>query len=398
MADHVTDYQLTKPATCTTILSAQLLRVQHEIRVPLEDCALARFSMSIPRDEILSAAKGVRRTCLQALRDQLTRLQSPSTLPFLPPPRFSVNFCPFALQLQRDDKKTKAAFQTLKVKRHDKHDDREICTYCNAQIPVAQHTGLPAYRWILFSSHLLEPSAYGMRKTTFACTGCNKTFCDSYGFLDHVFQKEIGSERSCQYNAWGGSSLSLNRAVMETYSDPVLVEKCLRNCLKRELTRARTLRKSKALEADGKYGLDIAKRPLTSAGTFRKRPTLASLSEDSASTLCASPSNASSYSGSTIRPMTSSGTLSVRERRPQLQPLASLSEDGTTTLVGTEPSVGSPKSYRQSFQAGDEWSMSAKLHAPDSILNRGRPVSDTPFFHTRSTRSSFKRRWLQEVD
>lgn len=224
--------------------------MQHEIRVPLEDCALSRFSITIPRDSLLSAAKGVRRTCLYVLREQYARLHAlRSTAPSLPPPRFSVNFCPFATQLQQEAKSKKNSFTTSKVRRHDRHDEREICPYCTAHVSVTHHSGLPDYRRILFSSHL-SPSPQdhtGGRKTaSFACNGCYKTFDDSYGFLDHVFQKEIGSERSCQ-RRWNDDlpQWQYNQVFFE--SDAQLVDKCLKNCLKRELTRMRTMKKNMRL-------------------------------------------------------------------------------------------------------------------------------------------------------
>jgi hypothetical protein len=210
--------------------------------VPLEDSALARISITIPKDELLTAAKGVRRACLQALRDQHSRLQQSSTsTPFLPPPRFSVNFCPFALELQKEGKKND--FQTSKVRRRDRHDEREICPHCSAHVSVSMHSGLPAYRHLLFQSHLWPARGNASKKATFACTGCYKTFEDSYGFLDHVFQKEIGSERSCQQR-WS-TAWHLNRVFVE--SDPVLVDKCLRNCLKRERTRSKALKSAEEL-------------------------------------------------------------------------------------------------------------------------------------------------------
>ncbi|KAF2272812.1 uncharacterized protein EI97DRAFT_196787 [Westerdykella ornata] len=269
-------------STCNAILSSQLLRVQHEIRVPIEDCALARFSIPLPRDQLLTAAKGVRRTCLLALRDLYSRLQHPpTTTPFLPPPRFSVNFCPFARELQQqqqqDPKKSGGAndFPSRKVRRRGaRYDEREACPHCAAHIAVTMHTGLPNYRRLLFQSHLLPsppiPGPHGSRKSerqrnrqqaTFACTSCYKTFEDSYGFLDHVFQRDIGSERSC-LKRWSGSSSSTtttpwqwqwqhwNQFVFES-DDRALVDKCLRNCLKREATRAKGLKLANAKILEG---------------------------------------------------------------------------------------------------------------------------------------------------
>ncbi|KAF2256790.1 hypothetical protein BU26DRAFT_558227 [Trematosphaeria pertusa] len=233
-------------SSCHTILSAQLQRLQHEITVPLLDCAHARIRFPIPYDDILRAAKGVRRACFYALRDQYTRLQSPTSAPFLPPPRFSVKFCPFALQLKKDQRRGhQSNIQARKVRPHDRYDEREICPYCNVHICVSAHSGLPNYRRLLFQSHVSQPSANNNERATFACSSCYKTFDDSYAFLDHVFQKEIGSERSCLRRY----SLRFSLSDMSLLSDPALMEKCLRNCLHREITRARALKKSKELEA-----------------------------------------------------------------------------------------------------------------------------------------------------
>ncbi|KAH7117065.1 hypothetical protein B0J11DRAFT_108419 [Dendryphion nanum] len=233
---------------CNSILSAQLLRVQHEIHVPLLDCAQHRPVMPIPFDDLLTAAKAVRRTCLHALRDQYARLQSPTSTPFLPPPRFSVRFCPLALRLQKDKS---ATFQTKKVRPHDRHDEREICSCCAIDIPVSQHSGLPQSRRLLFESHLASPENNPAANAKFACTSCYKTFDDSYGFLDHVFQKEIGSEHSC-LRRWS-LQVTFQQVFME--SDPVLVEKSLKKSLKREVTRVRVRNKSRELE-------NYAPRPL----------------------------------------------------------------------------------------------------------------------------------------
>ncbi|KAF2190881.1 hypothetical protein K469DRAFT_394972 [Zopfia rhizophila CBS 207.26] len=220
---------------CNTILESQLLRAQQEISVPLLDAALSRVPIPIPTSDIITAAKAIRRTCLSALRDQYTRFKSTTSIPFLPPPRFSVQFCPFASQLQKD---RSTNFQTRKVRPHDRHDERETCPSCHAQISVSLHSGLPEYRRLLFMFHTPPPSTtekHSNTQASFACTGCYKNFETSYGFLDHVFQKERGSERSC-LRKWS-SAWNLNEVYLE--SDPDVVEKCLKNCLRRELTRLR---------------------------------------------------------------------------------------------------------------------------------------------------------------
>ncbi|KAF2866180.1 hypothetical protein BDV95DRAFT_505474 [Massariosphaeria phaeospora] len=223
---------------CHATLSAQLLRVQHEINVPLLDCMLSRIPMKIPYDDILTTAKSVRRACLYALRDQYARFQAARIAPFLPPPRFSVKFCLFALQLQKDYRKTRArSFPAKKVRPNDRHDEREICPHCSTQISVSAHSGLPDYRRLLFESHIVCAPSDPRDTATFACTSCYKTFDDSYAFLDHVFQKEIGSDRSCQ-KRW---SRQWTVSAVYSKSETDLLDKCLRNCLNRELTRAKTL-------------------------------------------------------------------------------------------------------------------------------------------------------------
>ncbi|ORY13639.1 hypothetical protein BCR34DRAFT_480712 [Clohesyomyces aquaticus] len=240
---------------CNSTLEAQLLRVQQELTHPLLDASMSRIPVSLPHDVLLTTAKSIRRTCLHALRDQFIRLSSPAPAspPFLPPPRFSINFCPFAKQLQKD-RNAASSIQAKKVRPHDRFDEREICPGCQAHISVSSHSGLPNYRQLLFMYHL-PPSEAEKRDqrsyhpshapssshtATFACTGCHKGFENSYAFLDHLFHKEIGSEGSCQ-KKWS-SNWDLRGVFLE--SNPDLVEKCLRNCLKRELTRIRTLKKA----------------------------------------------------------------------------------------------------------------------------------------------------------
>lgn len=229
-------------ATCHTILSAQLLRLQHEICAPLLGRVHSRTQGVMPYNQVLKAAKGVRRSCLYALQDQHTRLASPKAAPFLPPPRFSVTFCPFALQLQQDHKRGQtSSICASKARPHDRYDEQEICPYCNIHIAVSAHSGLPQYRRILFQSHVSHQSLNHAERAAFACSSCYKTFDDSYAFLDHVFQKEIGSERSC-LRRW---STQLHFDELFVTDDPALVEKCLKNCLHREMTRA--ARKSREL-------------------------------------------------------------------------------------------------------------------------------------------------------
>lgn len=174
----------------------------------------------------------------------------------LPPPRFSVKFCPYSVQLQTDHTQGhRSTINARKVRPGDRHDDREHCPGCNIQIAVAAHSGLPSYRRLLFASHISAPptTSNGENRASFACSSCYKTFDESYAFLDHVFQKEIGSERSC-LRRWSGITAAPSRsssassktdyAVGPADSDPALVEVCLKNCLQRELTRSRAMKKS----------------------------------------------------------------------------------------------------------------------------------------------------------
>jgi hypothetical protein len=194
-------------------------------------------------------AKSIRRTCLTALKDQLARFESRNFIPMLPPPRFKVDYCPFAVQLRKDLKSTKSSsLRPKKVHPNDRYDDRESCPHCDACISVTAHSGLPDYRCILFTSHIAQSHTATDGRASFACNSCYKTFDDSYAFLDHVFQKQIGSDRSClrrgSYSFTSTSSFTLYEDYPE--SDPTVVEQCLKNCLIRELKRVRTQKMLKA--------------------------------------------------------------------------------------------------------------------------------------------------------
>jgi hypothetical protein len=193
---------------------------------------------------MITTAKGIRRTCLHALQDQMARFNSRELVPMLPPPRFKVKYCPFADQLRKDLVASKSSnLKARKLHPHNRHDDRELCPHCDACISVTAHSGLPAYRGILFTCHVERDPRATDDKTTFACNSCYKTFEDSYAFLDHVFQKQIGSNRSCMRRASSQFTL-YQKEYME--SDPSLVEQCLKNCLNRELKRMRTEKQSKS--------------------------------------------------------------------------------------------------------------------------------------------------------
>ncbi|KAH5224198.1 hypothetical protein HBI62_116590 [Parastagonospora nodorum] len=224
-------------STCHTILNAQLLRVQYEVRQTLYDTALHTTRISLPHDDLITTAKSIRRTVLHALEDQIARFDSREFVPMLPPPRFKVDYCPFADQLRNDLKATKSSnLRARKLRPEHRHDDRELCPHCDACISVTSHSGLPAYRGILFTSHVARDPLAKDDQTTFACNSCYKTFTDSYAFLDHIFQKQIGSNRSCLKRTSSHFTL-YQKEYME--SDPSIVKQCLKNCLKRELNRVR---------------------------------------------------------------------------------------------------------------------------------------------------------------
>jgi hypothetical protein len=183
---------------------------------------------------MIKTTTSIRRACLSALRGQFSRLSSPASSLILPPPRFSVNYCPLARQLQHDPSNPfLSKLSTKRFRPHHRHDDRELCPLCNVCIPITPHSGLPNYRHILLTSHSAFDAATPERKVTFACNSCYKTFDDSYAFLDHVFQKQSGADGSCLRQA------SSRSTVHEDFfdSDPMLIEQCLRNCMMRELER-----------------------------------------------------------------------------------------------------------------------------------------------------------------
>lgn len=182
---------------------------------------------------MITAAKSIRRTCLTALTEQYTRFQSPLSIPFLPPPCFKLIFCPFAQQLKEDlDKTGSSALRTKKLLPKHRHDDREICPHCDRCISVTPYSGLQDYRCILFTSHIAQDTRKSDNRASFACTSCHKTFDDSYAFLDHVFQKQIGSEKSCL----GGltSQWVVSKEISQT--NPDLTKQCEKGFMERERT------------------------------------------------------------------------------------------------------------------------------------------------------------------
>ncbi|KAF2201951.1 hypothetical protein GQ43DRAFT_370215 [Delitschia confertaspora ATCC 74209] len=250
-------------STCHAIISAQLLRTHQEILIPILDYSLApNPSKTIFPDTlktaIITAAKSVRRTTLHALRAQLDRMRT-WHLSLLPLPRLSVTFCPYAAAIQKDSRKR--PFVTKKVKPHDRYDEREICPHCYIHIAVSAHSGLPDARRILFQSHL-QPQLGQDAK--FACESCYKEFDSSYGFLDHVFQREIGSERSC-LKRWTFSSPDLHQVYRSSYvgSEKTVVEACLKKCLSREVRRMKTLSKME-LEDEKKGYYSLSSKALSS--------------------------------------------------------------------------------------------------------------------------------------
>ncbi|KAF1925444.1 uncharacterized protein M421DRAFT_70002 [Didymella exigua CBS 183.55] len=224
-------------ATCHTILEAQLIRMQYEVRELLCDSAVSEI-ISIPYEDIITTAKSIRRICLEALHAQFERFSTPTSMLYLPPPRFKIQYCAFAEQLRKDLESSEGSnLQTKKLRPRDRHDDREICPDCDKCIAVATHSGLPDARCILFTSHIKPEAGSRADYASYACSSCYKTFDDSYAFLDHIFQKQIGSDRSC---------LRVSSPTLDIHEfDPFLIEQCFKNCLVRELSRTASERVSK---------------------------------------------------------------------------------------------------------------------------------------------------------
>lgn len=228
---------LTSPGTCHATLEAQLIRIQYEVRELLCDSAVSKTA-PIPYDDIITTAKSIRRICLEALHAQFERFSTPTSMLYLPPPRFKIQYCAFAEQLRKDLESSEGSnLQTKKLRPRDRHDDREMCPDCDTCISVATHSGLPDARCILFTSHVKpEPGSRGVN-ASYACSSCYKVFGDSYAFLDHIFQKQIGSDRSC---------LRVSSMGFDIHEfDPSLIEKCFKNCLVRELSRTANEKASK---------------------------------------------------------------------------------------------------------------------------------------------------------
>lgn len=234
-------------ALCHTTLEAQLIRIQYEIRELLCDSAVSEI-ISIPYDDIITTAKSIRRICLEALQAQFERFSTPTSLLYLPSPRFKVQYCSFAEQLRKDlDSSEGSNLQTKTLRPRDRHDDREICPDCDTCISVATHSGLPDARCILFTSHVKPEAGSRAANASYACSSCYKLFDDSYAFLDHVFQKQIGSESSC---------LRLSSPDLDIHEfEPSLIEQCLKNCLVRELSRT-------ASEKTGKDKITIQEKEI----------------------------------------------------------------------------------------------------------------------------------------
>jgi hypothetical protein len=256
------------PATCHTTLAAQLLRLRCEVRGPLSDMATPAASRSVTYDHLITTTSSIRRACLSALRGQFARLSSPVSSLVLPPPRFSVDYCPLARQLRHDPSNPLVKkLVSKKVRSHHRHDDRELCPLCNVCISVTPHSGLPNYRHILLTSHSAFDAHTPERKATFACNACYKAFDDSYAFLEHVHQKQNGAEASCLRQT--SSRSTVHEDFFE--SDPMVLEQCLRNCVMRELERegSEERRESKVsgLE-ESERGMEMAVRSLSSAESW----------------------------------------------------------------------------------------------------------------------------------
>jgi hypothetical protein len=248
------------PVTCHTALEAQNIRIQYEVRELLCDSAISK-TVSIPYDEIITTAKSIRRTCLEALQGQLERYSAPTSLLYLPPPRFKIQHCSFADRLRKDLESSEgSSLQTKKLRPRGRHDDREICPDCDTCISVATHSGLPDARCILFTSHVKPEAGCRTKTASFACSSCYKCFSDSYAFLDHVFQKQIGSDRSC---------LRLSSPDLDLHElEPSLIEQCFKNCLIRELTRSASEKTGKIQSTIQQKEIEVRLNSLASATSW----------------------------------------------------------------------------------------------------------------------------------
>jgi hypothetical protein len=248
------------PATCHTTLDAQLIRVQYEIRELLCDSAVSD-TVPIPYDEIITTAKSIHRICLEALQAQFERFSTPTSMLYLPPLRFKIQYCTFAEQLRKDLNSSEGSnLQTKKLRPRDRHDDREICPDCNTCISVATHSGLPDARCILFTSHIKPECRSTASNASYACSGCYKTFDESYAFLDHIFQKQIGSDRSC---------LRLSSPDLDIHGfNPSLIEQCFKNCLVREMSWASSEKATKGQVVVEEREIQLKLNSLTSATSW----------------------------------------------------------------------------------------------------------------------------------
>lgn len=217
--------------------------------------------ISIPYDEIITTSRSIRRICLEALRAQFERFSVPTAALYLPPPRFKVEYCSFAEQLRKDlDSSEGSNLQTMKLRPQDRHDDREICPDCDTCISVATHSGLPDARCILFTSHVKPERGSTNGSACYACSTCYKTFDDSYAFLDHIFQKQIGSNRSC---------LRLSSPNLDIHElDPYWIEQCFKNCLVRELSRTASEKTTKGQIFVQEKEIELKLNSLTSATSW----------------------------------------------------------------------------------------------------------------------------------
>ena len=146
------------------------------------------------------------------------------------------------------------------VRPRDRHDDREVCPDCNTCIAVVTHSGLPDARCILFTSHVKPEPGSRTETASFACSSCYKCFSDSYAFLDHVFQKQIGSDRSC---------LRLSNPDLDLHElEPSLLEQCFKNCLIRELKRSATEKTGKRQSAVQQKEIEIRLNSFGSATSW----------------------------------------------------------------------------------------------------------------------------------
>ena len=303
------------PATCHDLLSAQLLRAQQELSAPLLSFVHPRHqghtgpsncrdSATLDHADLIRTAKAIQQATLFALVDQYTRMMARPAKPTLPPPRFSITLCPLAVELQKqadgEDPGPSSPRDSLALlpdlaatnprgswrseAGSKRWDEREVCPQCQGVLHVSKHFGLGEKgRALLFQSHIPPPSCSSTPSpaptsskvspsrleatASYACRTCYKPFASSYAFLDHMYQLRQHTDRSCLLRRRVSvvssgfateDDSSVHTAVpVKIVPRPEVVQRSLRNCIRRESTRG-----SRAMKAKERGTGDVAQDKL----------------------------------------------------------------------------------------------------------------------------------------